>query len=219
MITSKINEILIKNQIATQENNQNTENKFLDVLIDNKNNNSSKIELTYQNIRNIPFSQIDTLFENSDEKTMARNLKLATMFSQDENLSKALFNTVLGKPFDLGYTYLYNMYEDKSNYLNSTTNNLVTLLEQTINKNFENEEMKVTDKISQSKLNEILTAVNSYNFVTALTNGYKDLNDKYKDSDNKYSFLYNDFYLQYQELEYKYNKIKDENDSILNQLR
>lgn len=219
MITSKINEILIKNQIATQENNQNTENKFLDVLIDNKNNNSSKIELTYQNIRNIPFSQIDTLFENSDEKTMARNLKLATMFSQDENLSKALFNTVLGKPFDLGYTYLYNMYEDKSNYLNSTTNNLVTLLEQTINKNFENEEMKVTDKISQSKLNEILTAVNSYNFVTALTNGYKDLNDKYKDSDNKYSFLYNDFYLQYQELEYKYNKIKDENNSILNQLR
>ena len=219
MITSKINEILIKNQIATQENNQNTENKFLDVLIDNKNNNSSKIELTYQNIRNIPFSQIDTLFENSDEKTMARNLKLATMFSQDENLSKALFNTVLGKPFDLGYTYLYNMYEDKSNYLNSTTNNLVTLLEQTINKNFENEEMKVTDKISQSKLNEILTAVNSYNFVTALTNGYKNLNDKYKDSDNKYSFLYNDFYLQYQELEYKYNKIKDENDSILNQLR
>lgn len=219
MITSKINEILIKNQIATQENNQNTENKFLDVLIDNKNNNSSKIELTYQNIRNIPFSQIDTLFENNDEKTMARNLKLATMFSQDENLSKALFNTVLGKPFDLGYTYLYNMYEDKSNYLNPTTNNLVTLLEQTINKNFETEEMKVTDKISQSKLNEILTAVNSYNFVTALTNGYKDLNDKYKDSDNKYSFLYNDFYLQYQELEYKYNKIKDENDSILNQLR
>lgn len=218
MITSNINEILLKSQIENQKNTQNTDNKFLSTLMDTKEKQTEKLDLTYESIKNTTLSQINDLYGSNEEKSMAKNLKLATMFSTDENLSKALFNTVLGKPFDLGYTYLFNMYEDKSNYFNFSKNNsLSALLEQTVKKNYGESEIKAGEQIPKDKLDEILTTINSYNFITTLTNGYKNLDDKYKDKDDKYSFLYNDFYLQYQELEYKYDKIKKENNSIINQ--
>lgn len=220
MLTSNINEILIKNQIQNNLETKKNDEKFIDSLLEDKKEQFKTTQLTYENIKNISLEDIDTIFENDDKKSIAKNLKLATMFSNDEYLSKALFDTVMGKPFNIGYTYLFDMYEDKNSFLNSSNNSLSKLLEKTVSNRFDKGEMKITDKISQDKLDEILTTVNSFSFVKALSSGYKDLNDRYyDDKDNQYSFLYNDFYLKYQQLEYKYKDLKEKNDLLLNQFK
>lgn len=168
--------------------------------------------LSYENIKNITLEDINTIFTN-DEKSMAINLKLATMFSNDENLSKAMFNTVLGQPFEVGYNYLFNSYEDKNIFLSSNSSNLSDLLHESIISR--KTDTNSIDVISQDKLDEILTTVNSFNFISALSNTSKDKYDKYKDENNDYSFLYNDFNLKYQELKYKYEEFDNINKNII----
>ena len=176
---------------------------------------SKSDSLDYENIKNLSLEDINTVFTDSETKSKAINLKLATMFSNDNNLSKAMYNTVLGQAFDVGYNYLFNSYEDKNVFLNSNSNNLADLLHNSITSRQKNNNS--TDVISQDRLDEILTVVNSFNFVSALANTSKDKYDRYKDEDNDYSFLYNDYNLKYQELLYKYNEIDNINKNIIKQ--
>ena len=176
---------------------------------------SKSDSLDYENIKNLSLEDINTVFTDSETKSKAINLKLATMFSNDNNLSKAMYNTVLGQAFDVGYNYLFNSYEDKNVFLNSNSNNLADLLHNSITSRQKNNNS--TDVISQDRLDEILTVVNSFNFVSALANTSKDKYNRYKDEDNDYSFLYNDYNLKYQELLYKYNEIDNINKNIIKQ--
>jgi len=176
---------------------------------------SKSDSLDYENIKNLSLEDINTVFTDSETKSKAINLKLATMFSNDNNLSKAMYNTVLGQAFDVGYNYLFNSYEDKNVFLNSNSNNLADLLHNSITSRQKNNNS--TDVISQDRLDEILTVVNSFNFVSALANTSKDKYDRYKDEDNDYSFLYNNYNLKYQELLYKYNEIDNINKNIIKQ--
>jgi hypothetical protein len=66
-------------------------------------------------------------------------------------------------------------------------------------------------------LDEILTKVNSFNFLSALSNNSKRGYDKYKDEKSDYSFLYNDYYLQYQELISKYQDLENFNKNLIKQ--
>ncbi|MDD2291426.1 MAG: hypothetical protein PHV52_04050 [Aliarcobacter sp.] len=221
MITSNID--LIKAQIATANNSNISSNSglFLNNLINNSTTStpSSKTDsLSYENIKGITLEEIDTLFKNEDDKNMAKNLRIATLFSNDEYLSKALFNTVLGQPFNLGYSYLSDRYNDKSMFLSSkNSDNLFDLLHESISSKINNSNSKSTDVISQDKLDEILTKVNSFNFISALSNSSKKGYDKYKDEKNDYSFLYNDYNLKYQELVYKYQELEDINKTLIKQ--
>jgi hypothetical protein len=221
MITSNID--LIKAQIATANNSNISSNSglFLNNLINNSTTStpSSKTDsLSYENIKGITLEEIDTLFKNEDDKNMAKNLRIATLFSSDEYLSKALFNTVLGQPFNLGYSYLSDRYNDKSMFLSSkNSDNLFDLLHESISSKINNSNSKSTDVISQDKLDEILTKVNSFNFISALSNSSKKGYDKYKDEKNDYSFLYNDYNLKYQELVYKYQELEDINKTLIKQ--
>ena len=119
MITSNID--LIKAQISSSNNSNITtnSNSFLSNLVNNSTTTSSTKtnSLSYENIKGITLEEIDTLFVNEDDKNMAKNLRLATLFSSDDYLSKALFNTVLGKPFNIGFSYLSSSYEDKNMFL------------------------------------------------------------------------------------------------------
>jgi hypothetical protein len=221
MITSNID--LIKAQIATANNSNISSNSglFLNNLINNSTTStpSSKTDsLSYENIKGITLEEIDTLFKNEDDKNMAKNLRIATLFSNDEYLSKALFNTVLGQPFNLGYSYLSDRYNDKNMFLASkNSDNLFDLLHESISSKINNSNSKSTDVISQDKLDEILTKVNSFNFISALSNSSKKGYDKYKDEKNDYSFLYNDYNLKYQELVYKYQELEDINKTLIKQ--
>ncbi len=221
MITSNID--LIKAQIATANNSNISSNSglFLNNLINNSTTStpSSKTDsLSYENIKGITLEEIDTLFKNEDDKNMAKNLRIATLFSNDEYLSKALFNTVLGQPFNLGYSYLSDRYNDKSMFLSSkNSDNLFDLLHESISSKINNSNSKSTDVISQDKLDEILTKVNSFNFISALANSSEKGYDKYKDEKNDYSFLYNDYNLKYQELVYKYQELEDINKTLIKQ--
>lgn len=221
MITSNID--LIKAQISTANNSNISSNSglFLNNLINNStaSTSSSKTDsLSYENIKGITLEEIDTLFKNEDDKNMAKNLRIATLFSNDEHLSKALFNTVLGQPFNLGYSYLSDRYDDKSMFLSSkNSDNLFDLLQETISSKINNSNSKSTDVISQDKLDEILTKVNSFNFISALSNSSKKGYDKYKDEKNDYSFLYNDYNLKYQELVYKYQELENINKTLIKQ--
>ena len=221
MITSNID--LIKAQIATANNSNISSNSglFLNNLINNSTTStpSSKTDsLSYENIKGITLEEIDTLFKNEDDKNMAKNLRIATLFSNDEYLSKALFNTVLGQPFNLGYSYLSDRYTDKNMFLSSkNSDNLFDLLHESISSKINNSNSKSTDVISQDKLDEILTKVNSFNFISALSISSKKVYDKYKDEKNDYSFLYNDYNLKYQELVYKYQEMEDINKTLIKQ--
>ncbi len=99
-------EIAIAKAYNQQSSNQEVD-KFLNTLVDvnNENKSSKTADLSYENIKGITLEEIDTLFVNEDDKNMAKNLRLATLFSSDDYLSKALFNTVLGKPFNIGFSY------------------------------------------------------------------------------------------------------------------
>ncbi len=221
MITSNIE--LIKAQISTADNLNISSNsgEFLNNLINNSTTStpSSKTDsLSYENIKGITLEEIDTLFKNEDDKNMAKNLRMATLFSNDKYLSKALFDTVLGEPFNLGFSYLSDRYEDKSIFLASkNSDNLIDLLHESISSKINNSNSKSTDVISQDKLDEILTKVNSFNFISALSNSSKRGCDKYKNEKNDYSFLYNDYNLKYQELVYKYQELEDINKTLIKQ--
>lgn len=221
MITSNID--LIKAQISTANTTNNSSNSgvFLNNLINSTNASTPAVKtdsLSYENIKGITLEEIETLFKNEDDKNMAKNLRIATLFSNDDYLSKALFNTVLGQPFNLGFSYLTDRYNDKSMFLSSkNSDNLFDLLQESMSSKINNSNAKSTDVISQDKLDEILTKVNSFNFISALSNSSKKGYDKYKDEKNDYSFLYNDYNLKYQELVYKYKELENINKTLIKQ--
>lgn len=220
MITSNIDSIMAQVSSSTNATNKITSNTFLNNLVNNSALTQSTIKtnsLSYENIKGISLEEIDTLFVNEDDKNMAKNLRLATLFSSDDYLSKALFNTVLGQPFNVGFSYLSNSYEDKNMFLSSNTNSLADLLHESITQRVNNPNSNLTDVISQDRLDEILTKVNSFNFISALSNTPKKGYDKYKDEKNDYSFLYNDYNLKYQELVYKYKELENINKTLIKQ--
>ena len=219
MITSNINAIRATFQDTVTSTQNNTLTSFISTLGTNKEvSTKTKTEvLTYENIKGITLEEIDTLFKNEDNKNMAKNLRLATLFSNDDYLSKALFNTVLGQAFNLGFSYLTDRYEDKNMFLSSKNNSLSDLLFSSFTNKINNPNSKSTDVISQDRLDEILTAVNSFNFISSLSNTSKKGYDKYKDEKNDYSFLYNDYNLKYQELLYKYQEFENINKNIIKQ--
>ena len=203
MITSNVDSII--SSLQNSSNATKTENSiesFISNLTTNKQgDNTSKTDaLTFDNIKGITLEEIDTLFKDED-KAMAKNLRIATLFSNDDYLSKALFDTVLGQPFNLGFSYLSDRYEDKNVFLNSSSNDFSDLFHSSVVSRNTDTKLNSTDVISQDRLDEILTKVNSFNFLSVLTSTSKDKYDKYKDEDNEYSFLYNDFSLKYEELD------------------
>ncbi|KAB7889182.1 hypothetical protein [Poseidonibacter ostreae] len=222
MITSTINEVLLKNELKESESLLKSKG-FLDSLV-----SASKIEninipktdsLTYDNIKGITLEEIEKIFVDDEDKIMAKNLRIATLFTEDRILGQALFNTVLGQTFDLGYSYLFDRYEDKNSFLNSSSSNsLADLLQSSISKKIDNNDKKVTDVISQDRLDEILTSVNSFDFLSALSTTTKDEYGRYKKEDeNNYSFLYNDYALQYEQLKSKYEELDNINKNLIKQ--
>ena len=219
MITSNVDSII--SSLQNSSNATKTENSiesFISNLTTNKQgDNTSKTDaLTFDNIKGITLEEIDTLFKDED-KAMAKNLRIATLFSNDDYLSKALFDTVLGQPFNLGFSYLSDRYEDKNVFLNSRSNDFSDLFHSSVVSRNTDTKLNSTDVISQDRLDEILTKVNSFNFLSVLTSTSKDKYDKYKDEDNEYSFLYNDFSLKYEELKYKYEELDNINKNIIKQ--
>ncbi len=217
MITSNVDSIISSLQNSSNATKTaNSIESFLSNLTTNKqSDNTSKTDaLTFDNIKGITLEEIDTLFKDED-KAMAKNLRIATLFSNDDYLSKSLFNTVLGQPFNLGFSYLSDRYEDKNIFLNSSSNDFSDLFHSSVISR--NTDLKSTDTISQDRLDEILTKVNSFNFLSVLTSTTKDKYGKYKDEDNEYSFLYNNYNLQYEELKYKYEELDNINKNIIKQ--
>ena len=219
MITSNINTTIASLQSSGSTKTASSIESFISSLntnnIEKESTSSPKTNaLTFENIKGITLEEIDTLFKDED-KSMAKNLRIATLFSNDDYLSKSLFNTVLGQPFNLGFSYLSDRYEDKNVFLNSSSNDFSDLFHSSIISR--NTDLKSTDTISQDRLDEILTKVNSFNFLSVLTSTTKDKYGKYKDEDNEYSFLYNNYNLQYEELKYKYEELDNINKNIIKQ--
>lgn len=170
---------------------------------------------TFENIKNISLDEIDTMFKNEEEKLLAKNLKLASMFSNDENLAKVMYDTVLEKPLDLAYYFLKDRYEDKANFLNARGSNtsLADLLHQSLGDKLSNK--NTTDVIPKEQLNLILERVYSFDFISAFSSTSKDQYGRYKDKDDDYAFLYNNYALEYQEIEKKYKKLDEYNKQMI----
>lgn len=221
MITSNIDEIILKSKLDNQtKEDLKTNDAFLNSLIEEKNKDIKTRDnsLTYENIKGISLEEIDEVFTNDEDKQKAKNLRLSTLFSEDEYLSKSLFNTVLGQPFIPSYNLLFDMYEDKHNYFKSFNDefSLGDLLHESMSNRINRDENSI-DVIPQEYLDEVLLKVNSFNFLSALSSSNKDAYGRYKDEEDDYSFLYNDYYLKYQELIQKIEDQKTIEDSIIKQ--
>ncbi|AGR77588.1 hypothetical protein A7H1H_1293 [Aliarcobacter butzleri 7h1h] len=220
MINSNYEIAMAKAKVDSIQNSNQEVDKFLDTLIDV--NSESKIsktaDLTYENIKGITLEEIENLFSSEDDKNMAKNLRLTTLFSKDENLSKALFNVVLGQPFTVGFEYLSDRYSDKNSYFKSKYGNssLFDLLHQSIS-NKVNQNISTTDTISKDMLDDILLEINSFDFIGSLTKTSKDGYNKYKNKDDRYSFLYEDYSLKYEELLTKYKELDNYNTNLIKQ--
>ncbi|MFW2591109.1 hypothetical protein ACN5PC_04195 [Aliarcobacter butzleri] len=212
-------EIAIAKAYNQQSSNQEVD-KFLHTLVDvnNENKSSKTADLSYENIKGITLEEIEKLFQNEDDKNMAKNLRLATLFSKDENLSKALFNVILGQSFTVGFEYLTDRYSDKNSYFKSKYGNssLFNLLHQSIT-NKVNQNTSNTDVISQDMLDNILLEINSFDFMSSFSKTSKDGYNKYKNKDDRYSFLYEDYSLKYEELLTKYKELDNYNTNLIKQ--
>ena len=211
MLTSNINPYVLNHLINSDLNINKTpfKDKILSQLKDSPKEKTT--DFTYENIKGISLEQIDELFIDEEQNQIAKNLRLTTLFTTDDILGHAMFNTVLGQPFDVGYSYMFDRYEDKHSFL-SGEDSLVNLLHESIINKKDYGNKGVNDIISPHKINEILATVKSFSFVDALSNTTKDQRDK----ENNYSFLYNDYHLLYEELKYQYEDIKEENQAYLN---
>jgi len=221
LFTSNINELNFLANI--KKDNISTKNQeFLKEVknsLDKDFKTDKTTSLSFENIKNISLEEIEYLFKDEENKQMAKNLRLATLFSNDENLSKAMFNTVLGKPFNMGFTFLSTKYEDKHNYFSSlnTNNSLSDLLHKSASYRINNENLKTTEQIPQEQLDEILLEINSFSFLDTLSSSYKNQYDTYKDKNSDYSFLYNDYYLQYEQLKQEYKNAQNQNTNFIKQ--
>ena len=90
-------------------------NLFLNSIIESKNSNENKnIErtnnFTYENIKGISLEEIDSIFESDKDKNMATNLRLATLFTNDDKYA-FLYND-----YNLQYQELEYKYNELKNY-------------------------------------------------------------------------------------------------------
>ncbi|MGB5793552.1 hypothetical protein [Poseidonibacter sp.] len=220
MFSSNINELNLK-ALFSQNNSITKNSGFLQTINNINSNDEKKLRtdaLTFENIKGISLEEIDEIFKDEEKNSLAKNLRIATLFSDDDYLGQAMFNTVLGQPFNLGYSYLFDRYEDKHSFFSSGKNNSLTdLLHKTMTNKLDIGDKKPTDVISQDRLDEILTQVNSFNFIDALSTTSKDQYGRYKDKDDDYSFLYNDYALQYEQLKFKYEELENINKNLIKQ--
>ena len=217
MISSNYDILLFKTNVNNnlEKNIDNIfSNSVENILNKNKKRDNS---LTFSNINGITLEEIDKLFEDDNNKSLAKNLRLATLFTNDEKLSNILFDTVLGKPFDSGFEYLNNRYSDKNNYFKSKSSFCSSSLFDLLQKSMEYRlnDSKQSD-IKKEDLDDILLEINSFDFISALSSSSKKGSDKYK-NDVKYSFLYKNYELEYKNIMEKYQDLDKKNLDIIKQ--
>ena len=217
MISSNYDILLFKTNVNNnlEKNIDNIfSNSVENILNKNKKRDNS---LTFSNINGITLKEIDELFEDEDKKNLAKNLRLATLFTNDGKLANILFDTVLGKPFDSGFEYLSNRYSDKNNYLKSKNNFGSSSLFDMLHKSMEYR-LNSSNKsdIKKEDLDDILLEINSFDFISVLYSNSKKGSNKYK-NEEKYSFLYKNYELEYKNIMEKYQDLDKKNLDIIKQ--
>ena len=217
MISSNYDILLFKTNVNNnlEKNIDNIfSNSVENILNKNKKRDNS---LTFSNINGITLKEIDELFEDEDKKNLAKNLRLATLFTNDGKLANILFDTVLGKPFDSGFEYLSNRHSDKNNYLKSKNNFGSSSLFDMLHKSMEYR-LNSSNKsdIKKEDLDDILLEINSFDFISALSSSSKKGSQKYK-NEEKYSFLYKNYELEYKNIMEKYQDLDKKNLDIIKQ--
>lgn len=188
-------------------------NDFLNTI--NSIKSSTDIELSYEEVKKLSLEDIEKNYEDGDKKTLLKTLKMATMFSKDEILTKTLFNTVSNMPIENSYDYLSSKFSDKSNYLKAKSENisLFDLLHKSLSFSVNGNK----NSISKEDLDDILLQVNSFNFLESLSSNYKTGSNKYKKDNNRYTFLYNDYARDYEDIIKKYKDYESLDKSIIKQ--
>ncbi|RXJ93550.1 hypothetical protein CRV00_10725 [Malaciobacter molluscorum] len=182
--------------LLTIENNREVNKSFKNTLFDEYENIDS--DFSYEKIVNTDLSDISSIYKNSEDIKRAKSLKIATMFSDNEILSKALYEKVFEKSLSNQHEYLFNIIQDKIVFLSSDSTTIEDLLQKSVKQRIKlDNTSKDLEQISPKYMNTILTYMNSISFINSMSNSYKSLSSIY-DKDDKYSILYNNHYLEYQ---------------------
>ncbi|RXJ86531.1 hypothetical protein [Arcobacter sp. CECT 8985] len=187
-----------------QTNNSSLENKsqksttsFKDVLLGDFEDLSE--DFSFETIQKIPLNKIEDIYQTEHNIKKAKNLKIATMFTEDKSLSKALYEQVLNKQAsNKDEEYLFDMIQDKIIFLSSDSTTLESLLQKSVESRVDlSSNEKILQRVTPSEINAVLSYVNAINFISSMGNTYESLNNRYLNKDDKYSIFYNNHYLEY----------------------
>ncbi|RXK00524.1 hypothetical protein CRU98_05025 [Arcobacter sp. CECT 8986] len=179
--------LIAQNDVKSQES-------FKSALFDDYETKNS--DFSYENIVNTPLNKISSLYENSEDIKKAKNLKIATMFSDNEILSKALYDKVYEMNSINQNNYLFNIIQDKIVFFSSDNTTIEDLLQKSVKERLASTSTNSLEQVPYEYINIVLTYANSISFINSMTSSYKSLSSRY-DKDDKYSVFYNNHYLEY----------------------
>ena len=215
IITSNYNKIMAQVAVSQKEKDSNFKSTLND--FNEQNNNQSNDNLSYQDIKNMTPDDIQALYGSQEAMQSIRNQYLATLFSDDSNMSLTMFNHIDKMPYNQSTSFLANMFTQRNIYLDNEIDTLQkgSLLRQSIIDMIDDPDIKTEQEKLEKEFNTTMMKFNIMDYFNDMLDFGKNEYDKNKNS--KYGFLYNNFNEQYSTLFSEYKDIKNINEMMINQ--
>ncbi|NQY94955.1 MAG: hypothetical protein HRT43_12375, partial [Campylobacteraceae bacterium] len=123
--TTNVTQTNSNNVLYNNQNSQNTKtaSSFLSSVQNNENTNSvnEDVELSFQKINTMTLDDIENIYQDNEQASLLKTLKLSTLFSTNINMNEAIFNAVLGQnDVSSSQMYLYTMMSNRNTYLSNS---------------------------------------------------------------------------------------------------
>lgn len=190
---------------------------FISKLIQEKSSNTrSDDPLNFENIKSLTLDEIRTKIapQLQDE---AKNLKLATLFSNDPIMQMTLFNTVNSGTYESNTSLLSNMFTHRNIFLNNQNDSMQmgAMLRKSILEQIDDPDIKAQQEKLEKEFNYTMMQFEMSEYFNSMLDFGRD--EKEKNKDSQYGFLFNNFYEQYAMLESNYSDIKNMSDMMVAQ--
>ena len=217
--TTNVTQTNSNNVLYNNQNSQNTKtaSSFLSSVQNNENTNSvnEDVELSFQKINTMTLDDIENIYQDNEQASLLKTLKLSTLFSTNINMNEAIFNAVLGQnDVSSSQMYLYTMMSNRNTYL-SNSNDGGAWLRQSLISQLDGEVQAEQIKIEKEFLYSMVQFEVAQH-MSDMMNFSKKGRDDNKDNYGLFS-LYDNTYLKYQSLYNEYEALESGNKNLLNQ--
>jgi len=185
------------------------------ILNNHEQNSHNKESLTFENINNISVNEMEENYQDKQQVELFKILKLATLFSGNVNMNKAMFNSVLDQDgLEKSQEYMYSMMSNRNSYLSNSNDNGAWLRSSLISE-LEGDAKREQIQLEKEFLNTMLQfdVAQHMNDMMDFSKSGRDRNK----NNNDLSLMYNNTYLKYQNLFNEFEKIENNSAGLLNQ--